>query len=306
MTVPDRTLTRRGLPVNALRVFEVVARRGQLAAAARELGVTHGAVSRQLKQLERELGVPLFDREGRSLALNARGSRLKAVVSRALDDITEGLRQLSPGSLAGPLTLACTPSMAANWLADLVGAFSERYPEIEIHLLMIQPTQRALPSEFDVAVCFGEPESSGNEIELLYSENFFPVVSPRLLAKRPRIEKPRDLLAFPLIHDRIDHWPKWLRSVGLEEAQVERNVFVQEAHLSLHAARAGNGVALCDVLEVREDLESGTLVRPFREAIPANHAVYLVVQSRRADDVRVGVFCDWIREWIQAMTRPAG
>jgi LysR family glycine cleavage system transcriptional activator len=268
------------------------------------LGVTHGAVSRQIKQLEIELGLPLFDREGRSLQLNARGSRLKSTISKALDDISEGLRQLSPDILAGPLMVACTPSMAANWLTDFVRSFSDRYPEIEVHLTMIQPTQRVLPSEFDVAFCFGEPESAGNEVELLYSENFFPVVSPRLLAKSPRVEKPVDLLGLPLIHDRIDHWPKWLRSVSLKQEQATRNVFVQEAHLSLHGARAGMGVALCDMLEVREDLESGTLVKPFNDSIPANHSVYLVVQSARADDIRVGAFCDWIREAIGDMVRP--
>ena len=117
----------------------------------------HGAVSRQVRQLEEQLGIELFDRSGNRLSLTQEGRRLARSVGEALDQLTEGTLSVDPGSLSGELVVAAPPSISACWLLAMIGDFNRSYPEIEIRLDNIQPMQREVPADIEVAVCFGEP-----------------------------------------------------------------------------------------------------------------------------------------------------
>ena len=194
-------LSRRNLPLNALRAFEVAARYCHLGLAAEELGVTHGAVSRQVRQLEDQLGVTLFDRSHRRLTLTTAGRRLSVTVGEALNRLTDGTLYLDPESVAGRLVVATTPSISTGWLLAMISAFSEKYPEIELHLVNIQPGQKQLPPEVSVAVCFGEPEEPHRLVRELFREQHFPVASPALLAAGHPVGNASDLLRYPLIHE---------------------------------------------------------------------------------------------------------
>jgi LysR family glycine cleavage system transcriptional activator len=126
--------------------------------AAQELGVTHGAVSRQVKQLEEVLGVDLFNRSHNRLNLTAAGRRLMSTVGDALDRITESTLYLDPESVAGSLVVGATPSIITGWLLGLIRRFNERYPEIELRVVNLDPQASDLPAEISVAICFGEPD----------------------------------------------------------------------------------------------------------------------------------------------------
>ncbi|KKL56418.1 hypothetical protein LCGC14_2245580, partial [marine sediment metagenome] len=113
-----------------MRAFEAAAKHCHMRKAADELGVTHGAISRQVKQLEQRLGTELFDRSNNRLALTSAGIRLLQVVAEALDSITEATVCLDPESMAGSLVIASTPSISVGWLLRVIGEFSRQYPEV--------------------------------------------------------------------------------------------------------------------------------------------------------------------------------
>ncbi len=293
------TLSRRQLPLNAMRAFEVTARLGQLRLAAVELGVTHGAVSRQLRQLEEVLATDLFDRSAHRLALTAAGRRLQQTLEQAFDAIADSTQYLDPASMHGRLVVASTPSVAVGWLLQVVGSFSQRYPEVELQLVNIEPLQREIPSEVDVALCYGQPEVRQRSAEPLFKERYVPVCSPRLLKPAAPIGRPADLLQYPLVHDRHLLWRRWLPThAGV--AAGSHNLHFQEAFQALAAVREGFGIGLADRLEISNDLRNGNLLSLLDQAISAEHSYYLVAQPASRQHVRARLFVESIRAEVSA------
>ena len=284
--------SRRGLPLNALRAFEVAARHCHLRRAAEELGVTHGAVSRQVRQLEDNLGVALFERAHNRMTLTTAGRRLWGVVSDALDRITEGTLYLDPESMAGSLVVAATPSITTGWLFAAIRDFSDRYPEIEIRVVNIEPEQRELPPEANVAVCFGEPEGAHWVVRELFRERQFPVCSPGLLRADQPVNTAADLLQYPLIHDRHGRWQRWLADHGLEAGDAHSQLYVRESFQMLQAARERCGVGLADSIEVANDLRTGRLVALSEDAVEARQSHYLVTEPARRITARGRLFAE--------------
>jgi LysR family transcriptional regulator, glycine cleavage system transcriptional activator len=287
-------LSRRNLPLNALRAFEVAARHCHLRRAAEELGVTHGAVSRQVRQLEEQLGIELFDRSGNRLSLTQEGRRLARSVGEALDQLTEGTLSVDPGSLSGELVVAAPPSISACWLLAMIGDFNRSYPEIEIRLDNIQPMQREVPADIEVAVCFGEPIAPNRVVRELFREKYGPVVSPALLPPDGTITSPQALLELPLIHDRHGRWSRWLSNQGMALRQARANLYVQDSYLGICAARDGCGVFLADRVEVSTDLRNGTLVALAGETVEAQHSHYLVTEQAGAISARARIFAEYL------------
>lgn len=287
-------LSRRNLPLNALRSFEAAARHCHLRRAADELGVTHGAVSRQIRQLEDQLGVELFDRSGRSLVLSEQGRRLLLVVTDALDRLTEGTLSIDPGSLRGGLVVGAPPSISACWLLAMVGTFQRRYPEIEIRLEDVQPMQREIPPEIEVAVCFGEPEVPRRVVRELFRERYAPVASPRLVTAGEVGGAARELLRFPLIHDRHDRWQRWLANEGLDPQQPLIHLHVRDSYLGICAAREACGIFLADRIEVSADLRNGNLVALAEPSVEAKFSHYLVTDHADAISVRAQLFAEYL------------
>lgn len=292
-------LSRRHLPLNALRAFEAVGHRGHVRQAAQDLGVTHGAVSRQIKLLEETLEVSLFHRDRRKLTLTSAGTRLLKAVGESFDAITESVLYLDPSTMSGPLYIASTPSIANSWLIKMIGRFNQQYPEVEIHLLSIEPRQQQLPSQFDVAICFGEPTIGGYESVALYRENFFPVCSPLMLKTEIPINKPSEILQYPLLRDRHNHWQRWLQKMGLGNKRALRSMHLGEGYQALAAAQQGFGVALADQIEVIDELKAGTLIRLCEETVASIHAMYLVTQTERHENLRAKVFAEWISDLVR-------
>ncbi|MEP5567524.1 MAG: LysR substrate-binding domain-containing protein [Halioglobus sp.] len=287
-------ISRRSLPLNAMRAFEVAARHCHLRRAAAELGVTHGAVSRQVRQLEEQLGIDLFDRGGNRLTLTQEGKRLAQAVGDALDQLTEGALSVDPASLSGELVVAAPPSISACWLLAMIGDFNRSYPEIEIRLDNIQPMQRELPNEIEVAVCFGEPIAPKKVIRELFREKYGPVASPALLPGGGGGLEPSSLLQLPLIHDRHGRWTRWLANNGLGPREVSANLYVQDSYLGICAARDGCGVFLADRIEVSSDLRNGNLIALGGQTVEAQHSHYLVTEQPEVISARAQLFAEYL------------
>ena len=122
-------------PLNPLRAFEAAARHGSVSAAARELNVTHGAVSHQIRALEHNLGIGLFERSGQRVKLSAQGALLLPTISAAFESIASATAQITRPATSGDLTIACVPALLSFWLLPRINQFTEQFPDIRLTLV---------------------------------------------------------------------------------------------------------------------------------------------------------------------------
>lgn len=294
----------RRLPsLTALRTFEAAARHAHFGRAAQELCVTDSAVSHQIRQLEEQLGVSLFEREGRQVRPSAPARRLLHSLQQAFELILDACDELrDPGSQA-QLRVAVTTELAQKWLVGRLADFAERHPQITLHLHE-QPLEAQLPgAEMDVAIIYGTgPEdASGYFVRPLPTLQFFPVCSPGLFNQSP-LKHPRDLARHCLLHDDQDGktWNAWL-ATHAADLRPARHLYLGHAGLTMEAAARGQGVAIGDNLTSAEDLASGRLVRPFAAQVPSLGQYALVCERLRLDKPAVAQFVDWFSDQLADM-----
>jgi len=292
---------RRNLPLNAMRAFEAAGRHCHMRRAGDELGVTHGALSRQVKQLEEQLGTPLFDRSHNRLALTHAGQRLLQSVRQALDLLTTGALYLDPDSIHGDLTIASPPSASSAWLLPIVGDFAQQYPEITVQLVNIAPRTRHIDSQIDVAVCFGQPDPGKRKIEPLFRERYFPVCNPKLLKPGHRIRGPMDLLEYPLLCDRYNNWPRWFGVAGVEKVPEFRQLMLEETFLMLAAVKSGYGIALVDRIEMHRELRAGHVLQLLEATLPATEEYYLLTDAGTLS-LRAQLFVEYLQGELGRMS----
>ena len=191
---------RRLPPLNALKAFEAAARHESFTRAAEELSVTQGAVSHQVKALELQLGVKLFNRERQRLVITEAGREYLTVLRDALDRIAVGTERLLQRQSSGVLTVSTSPDFAAKWLVNRLGRFAEDHPSIDLRVSATLHHVDFAREDVDLAVRHGDGNWPGLDVARLSAEHLFAVCSPKLLAGRTRLAKPSDVLKFPLLH----------------------------------------------------------------------------------------------------------
>ena len=288
-------LDRRTLPLSALRAFESAGRHLHLGRAGSELGVTHGAISHQVRALEQKIGVKLFTRANNRLRLTSAGEHLLTAVSAGFDRIVDGALHLNPDSLAGELTIGCTPTSGSSWAVKHIMQFQENYPQMEIRVVEVRPQQREIPSEIDIAICYGKPEVGDRRLEALIIPPVYPVCSPTFLFAQETIEAPIQLTQLPLLEDNQNSWPRWFEAMHVEVPNSIRQTRFFSTALSLTAARSGFGVALCNPLEVQDDLREGRLVKILDDSIPESHKYYLLSDAVGRQSLRAQLFEQWLK-----------
>lgn len=288
----------RRLPsLKALRAFEAAARLGRFSRAADELGVTHAAISHQIRALEEELGAPLFHRTGRAVELTERGQKLLPVLSAAFDQIAEGWVQAGARDSAA-LTVSVEPSFAARWLVLRLGKFYRAHPGIELRLFPSAELVDFAHEDVDIGVRYGLGGWPDVIAEKLFEATVYPVCAPSLIDPKRPIRKPEDLKHYPLLHEEtMQHWVTWLEGAGVRKPQwALRGPLFIEASLALQAAEAGQGVALANDTLAMADLAEGRLVRLFEFEMPDEEAYWLVYPEQSAAKPKVQAFRNWIRE----------
>lgn len=296
----------RRFPLNSLRAFEAVGRHSHVRRAAEELSLTHAALSRQVRLLEEALGCSLFDRAHNGMQLTTAGRRFFIATQAALDVLAEGVIHLDPDALAGELVIATTPTISTNWLPAVIKAYCQRYPEVELRFVTIEPHQRTLPSRFDLALCLGIPDVRGKQVAKLYQEYYFPICAPALVSSEQPIQQPEDLLAHTLLHERYQHWEEWFATHGIEQSRGVGNIHFDYGFQSIEAARQGLGIALADRLEVAADLRRGTLVRLLDQVIAVDEGVYLVSELEQSQTVRAQLFIDELKRHLGDISTQSG
>ena len=197
----------RRLPaLNALKAFEAAARHESFTSAAQELCVTQGAVSHQVKALEQQLGIKLFNRERQRLVITDAGRKYLSVVRDAFDRIAVGTEQLIQRQNSGALTVSTTPDFAAKWLVNRLGRFAEANPSIDLRVSATLHHVDFAREDVDLAVRHGDGNWPGLDAVRLSPERLFAVCSPKLLMGR-RLNRPADVVMFPLLH--LEDWKAW-------------------------------------------------------------------------------------------------
>jgi LysR family glycine cleavage system transcriptional activator len=266
------------------------------------LGVTHGAISHQIRALEEKLGVALFIRAHNRLTLTPAGIRLHQAVKEGLDRILDGTRNLDPEQLAGPLILGCTQTIATSWAAKHICEFQKRYPTIDITVREIEPRQKAVPREIDIAICYGAPTQDDRHLSRLASPSLFPVCSPQLVSARTDGLDIENLRHVSLIHDKQVSWDRWFAAHGLIKSDKIRNIIFANTSQALTAARLGYGVALCNDFETQDYIREGQLIRLSDKSIPEEKDYFLLTPSSGRRSAKTQIF----EEWIVRACRPEG
>lgn len=288
----------RKLPsLNALHAFEAAARLESVTRAANELHVTHGAVSRQIKALEGELGKALFTREGRGLALTPAGVRLRDATGAAFQQLQESWSDLRRDSARSALVLGCPGSVLARWVIPRLPRLSRELPELKLHLVVHEGDFDARLGGLDAALMLAEPPfDEGWQVHELAAERIGPVVSPRYAGFGSlQGQAPSALLGEALLHtsSRPQAWPAWASANALQADGLTLGAGFEHLYYLLEAAVAGLGVAIAPQPLVSEDIASGRLAAPwgFVEA-PGRWA--LCVRHNEAD-ARITLLAEWLR-----------
>jgi LysR family transcriptional regulator, glycine cleavage system transcriptional activator len=286
----------RRLPaLNALKAFEAAARHESFTRAAEELCVTQGAVSHQVKALEAELGIKLFNRERQRLIITEAGRDYLTVLRDAFDRIAVGTERLVQRQTSGVLTVSTSPDFAAKWLVNRLGRFAEAHPGIDLRISATLHHIDFAREDVDLAVRHGDGSWAGLDVARLSTEQLFAVCSPKLLRGRQRISKPADVLKFPLLHldDRKD-WARWLEAAGVANAELAHGPVLNRASMIIDAAVDGQGIALARTTLAAWDLINGRLVRPLAETLRLSKTYWIVCPKATAALPKIKIFREWL------------
>jgi LysR family glycine cleavage system transcriptional activator len=286
-------MTRRLPPLNALKALDAMARLGSMSAAAAELHVTHGAVSRQLAVLEAWLGAPVFEQAGRRLRLTATGAAYAEALGTALDGIGAATQRFIEAGSSRQLVVNSLPTLAMRWLMPRLTRFQRAHPTVELRLI----TSDASPVApgFDVAIRRQPADQPGTVSRLFLEEREGPVCAPALLAREP-LRCPADLARHTLLEadTRPGAWLRWLAAAGVPGLAPAGRQRFDHFYLVVQAAADGLGIALGPTPLLADDLASGRLVAPLPEPqVAAAGYCWVLPQARRTDALCVA-FCRWL------------
>jgi LysR family glycine cleavage system transcriptional activator len=298
-------------PLNALRAFEAAARHLSLTKAARELHVTPGALSHQIRGLEAFLATKLFERRVRAIALTQTGKLLYPGLQTGFNLINDAVRELGKAGQERVLVISTPPGFTAKWLVSRLYRFANAYPEIDTRISSSATMANFTRDGVDMAVR-NLPISGASDpalvIEKLIDLPVVPVCSPKLLKRLGAVRGPDALKTMPLIHDDTPialyqalSWALWFKEAGVEGVDVRRGLRFNSTDHALDAAAEGAGVLLAHDLLAYDELRTGRLVIPARFKLPAVRAYYLAYPKSRRDHAPVQGFRTWLKQELAAL-----
>ena len=287
-------------PLNFIEGFEAAARHLSFTKAAAELFLTQSAVSRQIKALEDQLGVQLFERRTRALSLTPEGEALFQTVADVLRRIEETTQRIQGRAEERTFTVTTTPAFASLWLIPRLVGYTRENPKVDVRISASTELVDLERSGIELAVRYSGPQAAGIK---LFAEEVFPVCSPSLLrdAKRP-LATPADLQLHVLLHyadlsrstPALD-WSMWLQSVGLPNLEPAGALHFSHYDQIVLAAVNGQGVALGRSPLIRRFIREGTLLAPFDNKFVAARAYYVIASKSSERNTDVKNFVSWLQ-----------
>lgn len=298
----NETPSRRLLPpIASLVAFEAAARLGSFTAAARELNLTQGAISRQVKDLEQRLGLALFERVRQRVRLTEAGrfyaESLRDTLSRFASATAQTIAFKGKG---GTLDLAILPTIGTRWLIPRLPDFFARHRDVTIRFsTRLRPFDFA-KEELDAAIHFGDAHWPGAEMHRLMGETLVPVAAPALVADLG-IAGPADVTRATLLVQatRPRAWDEWFAAEGLAPAPGQPRLSFEQFAMVLQAAVAGLGVALVPKILVAEELARGELVTLFGRSVTTQQGYFLVYPTTKRSLPPLVAFRDWLLDVVR-------
>lgn len=292
---------RRLMPsTSALCAFDAVARLGSFTAAAKELSLTQGAISRHIHHLEQQLGIALLERTSRSVSLTADGMAYAQDIAEALRIIRAASLRTITNRHRGTLNLAMLPTFGTRWLMPRIPKFVAAHPEIVLNFATRIGHFDFEREQIDAAIHIGQPDWPGAVSTFLMPEQVAPICSQAYLNGQS-IRVPDDLARCSLLHmkSRPGAWNRWFAAQGLEPPDTTGMQFEQFSTVS-QACIAGLGVALLPLFLIASELENRQLVMALNIPVESPSAYYFVTPKRRDSYAPVMLFRNWLIAEINA------
>lgn len=290
-------------PLNALRIFETAARANSFSDAAEQLGITHGAVSRQIAQLEDWLGQALFARQGQRNIATEHAKAFASEISAAFDRMSDAAIRFGKTPRARVIRVNAQTTFALRWLIPRLPEFHAQHPDIEIAITTAY-TGEAMRSGVDVVIRrepIDRPEWRYFEKSILFEEQLTVVASPNLAA-RLALAQPKDLRrhVFVSSETRVGEWERWLEAAGIGDLRPQRFQRFDHSHVGLQAVIDGLGVGIGGFPTLSRELQQGRLIAPFPVRAPGS--VYAILIPH---DVDKSYPLQTFLAWIEAEARHA-
>lgn len=290
-------------PLKSLQAFEAAGRHLSFTEAARELSVTPGAISQQIRMLEEFLEVRLFKRMNRAIVLTDAGQLFLPLISRGFEHFGEAVARLRNNRVDGPLTITAAASFISNWLIPRLRKFKSRHPEIDVRIDTSNRLVDFMHEDIDLGIRFGDGLYPELDTVFLFSYDLVPVCAPELMTGDNRLEQVSDLNKHTLLHSdygdldaAFPDWEMWLKVVGADDVDTGHGIFFNQADQLFQAALDGQGVALIANVMVERAISEGRLVQPFSASMPVKMSYHLVTSPGKARIAKVSAFRQWILE----------
>jgi len=280
--------------LNGLRAFEAAARHLSFTLAARELCVTQGAVSRQIKQLEGRLKVILFHRLHKKLKLTNQGMLLLSPLTQAFSIMSDAVEKLK--NQQQDFSLKVHPTFAIRWLIPRLHHFQALHPDIQVRLTTSGENVDFSHENFDAGITHSGEETQGIIRKKILTEQLIPVCSPKFLNSPFPLEKPGDITGKMLLHNTPDlrEWAAWADQIGIKGLALERGQIFEVDDAALQAATAGLGIALGDLFLIEDELNTGRLVAPFGLTPIKTGNYYFSSPLFNRESYNVRAFQEWL------------
>lgn len=286
-------------PLNSLKNFEAVGRLLSFTRAAKELNVTQAAVSHQVKVIEEYLGVALFERYPRQLALTEQGKALLPEVIEAFDKMSTAIGTVQKEPSNNMVSVRLAPSFAAKWLSPRLKYFWLQYPEIDLCLYHAHPSVDFDREDIDIAVTYGKGNWPGVKSDLLLSLDFFPVCTPAFMSNDKPLSDINNFKYYTLLHDaNYECWADWIKLAGIGEVNSSKGTIIDDTNVLIQAAVDGQGIAMGSTTFVQDLLDAGKLIKPFDITLVNEFAYYIVYPQAHLKNPSVKAFKNWLIELI--------
>jgi LysR family transcriptional regulator, glycine cleavage system transcriptional activator len=288
-------------PARTLMIFETAGRMLNFSAAARQIGLSQVAVSKQVQLLEAAIGAPLFVRSNRGLTLTAAGRRLHQAVSVGLGHIRDALEEIRPRFREGQVTITTTIALASVWLMPRIAKYRAAHPTVDLRVIATDEVLNLEKEGVDVALRYGLGQWAGANARALFGVELFPVCSPGFLASSPQLKSLKDLSRSTLLHLHEPNtndadWKVWLKAVGGSRYAETSGLQFNNYPLLIQAAVNGQGVALGWGHLIDDLLANGSLVQCLPNRLLLKPAFFVVTAAAGAPRTDATAFSDWIVE----------
>lgn len=294
-------------PLDLIQGFEAAARTLSFTKAAEEMSLTQSAISRQIRALEDNLGVPLFERHTRALSLTAEGRRLQRTAEEVLGQLQDATLRIRAERSVRHLTVSTTAGFATLWLIPRLKRFTALHPDVDVRISASYKLAALERGDADIAVRYVKEESPPPGGARLFGEEVTPVCSPALVdankTARP-VRTLRDLEAHTLLHmdaaNGILDWDTWLAAEGLADLRPAGALRIDSYDQLIQAALSGQGIALGIRSLVRHLLDDGSLVVPFNRSMVSQRAYYVLSSPLVRASPHVDAFVTWLKDEAHA------